>query len=108
MEEGTSLPLPDRQFGITTGSKARFRFFSSSTRNEDKPGTVIEDWEEQDIVEVSPIETTLVSEDREEGSVVTVTLNSEVTETGTLQLFASAIDKEDERYRLEFNIRTED
>ena len=108
MEEGTSCSLEKSNLGLTVGSKARFRFFSSSTRQDDGVGTIIEDWEDHDINEISPIETTLSSETHDQGSVLSVHLSSEVTETGTLQLWACNIDDENDRYRLEFNIRHED
>jgi len=108
MEEGTTCSLPDRQFGLTTDTKSRFRFFSSATRPDDKIGTIIDDWEEQEILEIAPIETMLTMDGNDEGTVVPVNLNSEVTETGTLQLWASVVDNEEKRFRLEFNIRAEE
>jgi len=106
MEEGTSAALPDRRFGLTVGEPASFRFFASSTRAADALGTVVDDPTGQGIDEIAPIETTLQSEREDEGATVPVTLESTVSETGTLQLWAVTVD-EAERFRLEFRIRDE-
>ncbi len=44
MEEGTSLPIPDREFGLIVDQPAEFRFFCSATRKNDRPGALIEDF----------------------------------------------------------------
>src|SRR6185437_15543588 len=44
MEEGTSVQMPEREFGIVVGETAEFRFFGSSARRLDVPGTLIEDF----------------------------------------------------------------
>ena len=106
MEEGTSSSLEGRQFGLTVGEEASFRFFSSSTRIDDEMGQVIDNPQNQGIDEIAPIETTMQSESAEDGTVVPVTLRSEVTETGTLQIWAVTTD-EKEKFRLEFRIRDE-
>ncbi len=106
MEEGTSASLAERQFGLTVGEEASFRFFSSSTRLEDEMGQAIDNPTNLGIDEIAPIETTLQSEVAEEGTVIPVTLRSEVTETGTLQIWAVTTD-EKEKFRLEFRIRDE-
>jgi hypothetical protein len=44
MEEGTSVRIPGREFGLVVGEPAEFRFFSSSVRKNDAPGAMIEDF----------------------------------------------------------------
>jgi len=102
MEEGTEADLPDQHFGLVVGEAVSFRFFGSTTRQHDRIGDVIEDWEETDIEELVPLETRLPAEEGLEGSLVRVRLRIKVTEIGTLELwFVSEI----KRWRLEFNVR---
>jgi len=44
MEEGTSVRIPGREFGLVVGEPAEFRFFSSSVRKNDAPGAMVEDF----------------------------------------------------------------
>src|SRR6185437_13084724 len=60
MEEGTSAKMPDREFGLTVGDTAEFRFFSSATRKTDAPGTLIEDFGDE-LEELSPVAVRLES-----------------------------------------------
>jgi hypothetical protein len=102
MEEGTSASLPDREFGLVVGEPAEFRFLSSLVRKTDRVGVMIEDWGD-DLEEMSPLEVTLP--DAGQGEVtVPVSLESRVTEVGTLELWCVARGGTD-RWRLELNIR---
>jgi hypothetical protein len=101
MEEGTSAGIPAREFGLVVGEPAEFRFLSSSIRKADAPGTLVEDWGDE-IEELSPLEVTLRI-DGQEDSVVPVSLESRVTEVGTLELWCVA--RDGHRWKLELNIR---
>ncbi|HZU24404.1 MAG TPA: Hsp70 family protein [Bryobacteraceae bacterium] len=101
MEEGTSLNLPSREFGLVVGEPAEFRFFNSATRKNDQPGDMIED-KGEDLEELSPIEVNLPA-DGNVGEFVPVTLETVVTETGLLQLWCVA--RDGRRWKLEFNVR---
>jgi hypothetical protein len=101
MEEGTSVDIPEREFRLTVGEPADFRFFSSAERKNDPPGSLVEDPDEQ-LEELSPIEVTLEGAG-EEGETVRVTLESKVTETGQLQLWC--VSGTGRRWKLEFNVR---
>ena len=101
MEEGTSAAI-NREFGLIVGEPAEFRFLSSGTRKGDAPGTLVEDWGDE-IDELSPLEVTLRL-DGQDDTVLPVTLESRVTEVGTLELWCVARD-EDHRWKLELNIR---
>jgi hypothetical protein len=101
MEEGTSAPI-DREFGLIVGEPAEFRFLSSATRKGDAPGTLVDDWGD-DIEELSPLEVTLRLDGRDD-TVLPVTLESHVTEVGTLELWCVSRD-EGHRWKLELNIR---
>jgi hypothetical protein len=102
MEEGTSASIADREFGLIVGEPAEFRFLSSLIRKTDPAGALIEDWGD-DLEEMSPLEVTLDLAGRSETS-VPVTLESRVTEVGTLELWCVARDRDD-RWKLELNIR---
>jgi hypothetical protein len=108
MEEGTSAALPPRELAVVVGEAVRFRFFGSSVRRQDVAGTVHERWREQEIEELAPIEVTLPPGDRPEGDVVPVRLSASVTEIGTLLLEAVPLAprEEDERWKLELNVRS--
>src|SRR3954453_6641102 len=55
LEEGSKVELPQRRFALVVGEPAVFRFFSSATRRDDAPGSMVEELGE-DIEELSPIE----------------------------------------------------
>jgi hypothetical protein len=101
MEEGTKADIPQREFGLIVGEPAEFRFFNSPVRKNDAPGKLIEEVGD-DLEELSPIEVTLPA-DGHSGEIVRVSLESEVTETGMLQLWCVA--KDGRRWKLEFNVR---
>ncbi len=100
MEEGTSVAIPNRQFGLIVGQPAEFRFFSSTVRKNDAPGAMIEDVGD-DLQELSPIEVNLTSADGT--GTVPVSFETAVTETGVLQLWCVA--RDGRRWKLEFNVR---
>ena len=102
MEEGTSASVQDREFGLVVGEPAEFRFLSSVVRKGDAVGALIEDWGE-DLEEMGPLEVTLAMPGRE-SVMVPVTLESRVTEIGTLELWCVARAGTD-RWKLELNIR---
>ncbi len=101
MEEGTSAAI-DREFGLVVGEPAEFRFLSSGIRKGDAPGTLVDDWSD-DIEELSPLEVTLQLEGRDD-TVLPVTLESRVTEIGTLELWCVSREGA-HRWKLELNIR---
>jgi hypothetical protein len=101
MEEGTSAAI-DREFGLVVGEPAEFRFLSSGERKGDEPGTLVEDWGDE-ISELSPLEVTLRLEGQDD-TVLPVTLESRVTEVGTLELWCVSRDGA-HRWKLELNIR---
>jgi hypothetical protein len=102
MEEGTSASIPDREFGLIVGEPAEFRFLNSTIRKTDPAGALIEDWGDE-IEELGPLEVTLQLEGRED-AIVPVTLESRVTDVGTLELWCVARDRS-HRWKLELNIR---
>jgi hypothetical protein len=102
MEEGTSASLPEREFGLVVGEPAEFRFLSSTIRKSDPVGALIDDWGD-DLEELSPLEVTLQM-DALQDVTVPVTLESRVTEIGTMELWCVGRDRS-QRWKLELNIR---
>jgi len=101
MEEGTSTRIPDREFGLIVNEPAEFRFFCSAVRKDDAPGALIEDFGDE-LEELAPIEVRLTS-DASNSEVVPVSFETEITDTGMLQLWCAARDSR--RWKLEFNVR---
>ena len=102
MEEGTEARIPDKEFGLVVGEPAEFRFLSSSVRKQDRAGSLLEDWGSE-LEELSPLEVTLKL-DGQQGAVLTVRLETRVTELGTLEVWCVSRDGTN-RWKLELNIR---
>ncbi len=62
-----------------------------------------EEWDEEEIIELAPLETTLTAKDLEE-TVVPVKLHSILNEMGTLELWCETPDSKN-KWKLEFNLR---
>jgi hypothetical protein len=105
MEEGTEAEIPPQEFGLVVGEPTQFRFFASSVSRDDKPGDMLEDAVGNDeLEEVSPIETTLPASDGKSGQLVPVSIQAGVTELGTLQVHCLEKDGSG-RWKLELNVR---
>lgn len=104
MEEGDEADVPGPEFGLVVGEPAEFRFLGSTTRRDDKVGTVLERWAPEELQELAPLETTLGREDGRDGEIVPVALHSHVTEVGTLDLWCQST-KDENRWKLEYNVR---
>ncbi|HUQ96003.1 MAG TPA: Hsp70 family protein [Bryobacteraceae bacterium] len=102
MEEGTSHGFPEREFGLIVGEPADFRFLCSAARKNDEPGVMLDSWSADELEELAPVEVTLDGSGNA-GEIVRVSLESNVTETGVLQLFCVA--RDGRRWKLEFNVR---
>jgi hypothetical protein len=105
MEEGTRAAIPNLELGLVVGEPAEFRFLSSTVRKSDPVGAMTEDWGD-DLEELNPLEVTL-EVDGTGGATVPVTLESHVTEIGTLELWCVGREQKD-RWKLELNIRERD
>lgn len=104
MEEGTEEHLPDDEFGLVVGEPVRFRFFASNVRREDKVGSRLDYWSEEELEELDEIEITLPEEDRKAGEIVRVQLCAAVTDVGTLEL--QAVSKQNgTRWKIQFDVR---
>lgn len=88
LEEGTAAEPPPQELGLVVGEPVRFRFFGSSVRRDDPAGSLLERWEDDELVELGAIEATLPAENVRAGEVVPVRLRARVDELGTLVLEA--------------------
>jgi len=104
MEEGTQEELPDDEFGLVLGEPVRFRFFASNSRREDRVGTRLDYWTDDELSELAEIEITLPQENYRTGEIIPVHLCAAVTEVGTLELQAVSR-KNNGRWKIEFDVR---
>lgn len=107
MEEGTEVDVPANEIGLIVGEPAQFRFFSSSSRKEDEPGTILPRWEPEELIETDPLEATLTSEKADEAYSVPVTFQSKITELGVFELWCVGATPE-QKWKLEFSVREDD
>lgn len=103
MEEGTETDVPSRPIGIQVGQRARFRFFSSTIRKDDRPGTTLKGWDDAELQETSPMEVELPKQEAGQG-MVPVTFHTRITELGVLELSCQSTRSSD-RWLLEMNVR---
>jgi hypothetical protein len=102
MEEGSQLDVVSREVGLKVGQRARFRFFSSTVRKQDKPGTFLRSWDDEELLETSPLEVELAASEGEQ--VVPVRFQSRVTELGVFELWCKST-RNDQSWKLELNVR---
>jgi hypothetical protein len=107
IDEGSESSLPPQELGVVVGEAVSFRFFGSSVRRADVPGTLLERWKAGELEELAPIQITLPAEGRPEGDVVPIRLEAHVTAIGTLKLEAVPLSplRADERWQVELNVR---
>jgi len=104
MEEGTEADVPGSEFGLVVGEPAEFRFLSSTTRRDDRIGTVLDRWGPDELQDLAPLETALGAEDGHDGQAVPVKLHAHVTEVGTLDLWCQGT-RNPGRWKLEYDVR---
>jgi molecular chaperone DnaK (HSP70) len=104
MEEGTEVNVPGDEIGLVVGEQAHFRFFSSSSRKQDVPGTVVRSWKDDELTETDSLEATLDSSDDASDDYVPVRFQSKITELGVFELWCVATSGE-QRWKLEFSVR---
>ncbi len=104
MEEGTDATIKDEEFVIVTGETVVFDIMGSTSRHDDIPGSLIEDWQDDEIETISSIETTL---DGDYGKMIPVNIEIRVTEIGTLEFWCVS-KEDDQKWKLEFSVREQD
>jgi hypothetical protein len=105
MEEGTQQNVPSNEIGLVVGQPVSFRFFSSKVRKEDRPGTLLQDWSEKELVETNPLVATLPQEGDE--PYIPVRFESRITELGVFELWCVGTSNQG-RWKLEFSVREEE
>ena len=107
MEEGSESEIPGQEFGLVVGEPVEFEFFSSSNRQTDTIGSLIEEIGDLsgEVEKLAPLAMTLTGEP-DSGRVVPVHLHARVTEVGLLELSCRTRDNAKE-WKLEFNVREE-
>lgn len=104
LEEGSTCEISGSKIDLSLwkGEPVEFRFFSSTSRRNDKPGA-IGDFDSETCEEHNPLETT-IGNASEEGEAVKVDLRSHLTEIGVLEL--NVVERTSTlAHRLEFNVR---
>ena len=104
MEEGTEADVPSGEIGLVVGEPAHFRFFSSPTRKEDRPGDVLAHWSPDELTETDPLEATLPADEAVDEPYVPVKFRSRITELGMFELWCVST-QSDKRWKLEFSVR---
>jgi molecular chaperone DnaK (HSP70) len=106
MEEGTECTVPGGEIGLVVGEAAQFRFFSSGVRKEDRPGTLLTSWNDDELVETDSLSALLPAASGADDGYVPVRFRAAITELGMFELWCdSAISAE--RWKLEFSVRDE-
>ena len=108
MEEGTEEVVPDDEFGLVVGEPVRFRFYSSNSRRDDNVGTRLDFWSDEELEELYEIEVTLSAEKHQVGDVIPVHLCAAVTDVGTLELMAISSTDNNDRWKIEFDVRNDE
>lgn len=119
LEEGAEVDLAGRPLQLLTNRPVRFRLFSSSQREGDRPGDVLQ-LPAGELVELPPLYTVLRHPRSSQARPIGVTLAARLTEIGTLELWAVASDPDPGetirpdaegttpaplRFRLQFDLR---
>jgi len=107
MEEGTEAEVPGGEIGLVVGESATFRFFSSPTRKQDRPGDLLDTWTEEELLETDPLEAELPADESIDEPYVPVRFHSKITELGTFELWCVST-KTAGRWKLEFSVREEE
>lgn len=104
LEEGMEVDVPSQEIGLVVGVPAHFRFFRSSVRKKDTPGTLLTHWIEDDLEETDSLEATLPAAEGIEGDYVPVRFRSRITELGVFELWCVSTESE-QKWKLEFSVR---
>ena len=104
MEEGSEADVPGREVGLVVGREVQFRFFASANRKEDRVGTVLRDWDEEELTETAPMQLTLPADDAPDEGFVPVRFHSKINELGVFELWCNSV-RNSQHWKLEFNVR---
>jgi hypothetical protein len=102
IEEGTTLPLENREFAVLTNRPVTFTLYSSTTRHDDHGEVAVLD--EAEIHRHAPLVTLLRYGKKSRQIELGVRLTASFTEVGTLELWCESL-KTQHRWRLQFELR---
>jgi hypothetical protein len=104
MEEGSEVDVPGKEIGLVVGRPANFRFFAAADRHADQPGTLLRQWDDEELIETAPLEVTLDTDDPPEEGFVPVRFSSKVSELGVFELWCKST-RDQHKWKLEFTVR---
>ncbi len=104
-EEGQESEI-SRQFDVLTNRPVKFTLYSSTVRQGDSLGDVVE-INEKEFVRLPPLQTVLKYGKRSQHKTIPVKILSQVTAIGTLELFCKSL-VSPHKWRLQFDLRTKD
>jgi molecular chaperone DnaK (HSP70) len=102
LQEGEEVRIPKPEFELAIGEPVLFPLYTSTVRSDDKPGDLLQVSPDQ-LLQLPPLHTILRGGKRAGAKRVPVTLAAKSTEIGTLEL--SCVSRENNRWKLEFNVR---
>ena len=102
VEEGTTLPLANREFAVLTNRPVSFTLYSSTTRHDAHGEVAVFDAEQ--IHRHAPLVTLLRFGKKSRQIELGVQLTASFTEVGTLELWCESL-KTQHRWRLQFELR---
>ncbi|MGA2076186.1 MAG: Hsp70 family protein [Terriglobia bacterium] len=102
IEEGTTLPLTNREFAVLTNRPVSFTLYSSTTRHDEHGEVAVLD--EAQIHRHAPLVTLLRFGKKSRQIELGVQLTASFTEVGTLELWCESL-KTQHRWRLQFELR---
>jgi hypothetical protein len=102
IEEGTTLPLTNREFAVLTNRPVSFTLYSSTTRHDEHGAVAVLDGSQ--VHRHAPLVTMLRYGKRSRQIELGVQLTASFTEVGTLELWCESL-KTQHRWRLQFELR---
>ncbi|MEM7583104.1 MAG: Hsp70 family protein [Acidobacteriota bacterium] len=105
MEEGSEIDVPGGGVGLVVGEPASFRFFSSTVREDDQAGQLLDRWRPDELVETDALEAHLPPTTEGSSEVVPVTFRSRITELGVFELWCDAAESA-QQWKMEFSVRS--
>ena len=104
-EEGQEVEV-DRNFKVLTNRPVKFTLFSSTTRQGDRIGDIVQ-VNQDDFIRLPPLQTVLKYGKKAEHKAIPVRIGSQVTAIGTLELYCRSTSSP-HRWRLQFDLRSQE
>ncbi|NMA44984.1 MAG: Hsp70 family protein [Lentisphaerae bacterium] len=109
LEEGSEVDIAAGGLALVVGEPTQFRFYASTTRQQDAVGDRLSDWQDGELTELPPLQATLPYEDdnKKAGAMVPVRLRAVLTDIGTVQLWCDEL-KGKGSWKLEVDLRQQE